>query len=289
MALVNPVASTTSSTGDQLTTAHFSVMMDKLEAMTLAIQKCTEGVGANHQLLMKHSVELAQCRGEIEMLKAENANLKLHIETLSSQNPSKSALSIQEIRARLEREPNIIIAGIPDRSDVDTLTACNEVLAPILVKSRGNIVSAVRLGTGNDKQRLVRVQLSDPGLKYHVLKCKHCADIRKYPRSRILSDLTPMQSEALKDLRRELLERQQRGERHLTIKYVNGEPAIVVQTEGRGGVERAGASAVQPVQPDMCSSTATKRIRSDGDSPEQPQKARKQHPNDPPLEGGRPT
>lgn len=261
-----------------ITLIHYNNLLSQLETLTAAVQACTSGIENNNLLILSQAAEIGSCRHEIEALKTENSVLRARVESL--ENKTEKTLPVQEIRKRLEREPNLIVSGIQEDPQQDMLSICRDLFRPIIDNPEQDIVSARRIGgLSQNRSRLVQVILSRPGLKYHVLKHKSNLNTTRYPRCKVFNDLTPMQSEQLRSLRSELSVRQGRGETGVTIKYIEGEPRIVENWQ-RQATTHPGNLANTEHDPTTAEATGnSKRHRSQDSTPEQPLKNSRIHPN----------
>lgn len=163
--------------------------------------------------------------------------LRHQVQELSKQHSNAVNLDmvINEIEDRKNRSRNVIMYGLPESSSTspedrklhDKLSVSNT-LASLPIQAP-EIVSSFRLGKppSNGQPRPLKVVLSNKHGAVTVLKNKS-----KLPKTiSIQSDMTPYQRDQLKKLRDELADRVDKGEKDLTIKYINKVPRIVSTTK----------------------------------------------------------
>lgn len=275
-----------------LTVTHFQAMMDQLTKLNESVIKCTESVNRNNLLIAQHSVEINSCRQEIEALKVENCNLRQKVELLESSSGGSATgqLGYSEIRLRLSREPNLILAGIPEDIPAHSLVeVVGGVLRPAIHDGGLDVVGVGRIGRRNvNGPRILQVKLKDATSKYTILKNKAQVRDPRFPNMKIFPDLTPMQTDTLKRARRELSRRIQNGERNLTIRYINNEPQIVEsyssdasQTAIHGANGGGPGASLLPDEGQMpkSSGSTSKRTRDEWVSPNQNKKQTRVDPN----------
>lgn len=145
-----------------------------------------------------------------------------------------------EVSDRMRRERNIMIFGMPERQSATDKNQVEEVLN--MIKSPGNVVVAAedirRVGkrtaadVAANKHRPIKVTLRSRSDVISILRNK--AKLRGVARFNSVSlkgDETPRQRDLLKRCRDQLKERMDRGEVDLTIKYVNGSPAVIQKNQ----------------------------------------------------------
>lgn len=221
----------THSSAAPLTTDHFAMLMNELSALKTAVGVCNSNADKSFQLLTEHTKQIAECKNEIEQLRDENRQLTNRVAILEgrSAGTSDSSLSYKEIRSRLSRQSNLILKGIPEGGDRNASEVVSEIIQSILPQ-RGilEIVSTSRVGAVvSGKPRLVKVVLSEPGMKYRILSKKKLLDRKRFPNVAILNDITPEQTRVLRKVKNELHERRSKGETGIFIKYIDEEPCIV--------------------------------------------------------------
>lgn len=171
---------------------------------------------------------------KITTLETELHNLKLapsaDSSTLAKAEPRINEQLIREVQERNEREKNIIIVGIPEQSsaNVDERISKDEAEVMNITSSMGKKlpkpVKVFRIGKYTaGKNRRIKVCYDTPNTAKQLLRNRD-----KLPSNiKIFSDQTPAQQKYLKDLKEELVSRQNNGENDLTIKYSNGVPSII--------------------------------------------------------------
>lgn len=139
---------------------------------------------------------------------------------------------ISELSDRQSRAKNIIMFDIPecDLPDLEQrklrdTEECWKVIGSITSTSQNNI-KVLRLGKPSAEKKFprpIKIIFQTRGEALAILKNKNKL---KKPNS-IKSDQTPMQRQHLIDLRNELHQRTEKGEKELTIKYIKGSPKII--------------------------------------------------------------
>lgn len=163
---------------------------------------------------METAVHLIQ--RDHDKLKSEVSAVKT--ETLSALEAS-SRLAFTEIDNRVMRTSNIIIRGLPEetgsvgerlRSDKDSV---RNVLEAVEANS-ADVTEIRRLGKlDKDRSRLLRVTLRSPTIKQQVLrKAKLLRNSPFFKDVFLQPDLTPMQQELERKLRKEVDDRRKQGE-----------------------------------------------------------------------------
>ncbi|PZC78580.1 hypothetical protein B5X24_HaOG202039 [Helicoverpa armigera] len=183
---------------------------------------------------------------EIQNIKTNNSTTEdkiKHIECEISQiknqqhknSPPAESLSLSyehlilEMKERCEREHNIVIVGIPEITDQNSIARQkhdNEEVIKItkmLVEDCPIPIKCLRLGKYSPtKNRAIKVQFNNNNTPKQLLQNKS-----KLPDNmRLFSDQTPSQRKYLLSLRDEMNKRIENGEKDLTIKYVKGVPSI---------------------------------------------------------------
>lgn len=159
----------------------------------------------------------------VQALQDDIKELKLNQQTVGS-DTFKMEEVIQEIAERQKREANIIIFKLPENVN------CKQQVVDIIKKIAPEVITDQltirRLGTGNgQKPAPVKVTLNSSVDVIAVLKNKRKLK-DSFPQIVIATDQTKMQQEYYKKVKGELLDRQNKGESDLYIKYVNGVPRI---------------------------------------------------------------
>lgn len=201
-----------------------------------------------------------------EELIAENKNLKMQIGTLSDtvkQNEEKIIAlrsEVQQLKSvpsapphplatletihedlfeefqdRFERSKNIIIVGVPEKHisnrEERHETERNEAARIIntIYPDCPRAVKVIRVGKYDGKKiRPLKISFSAQEIAKTVLRNKANLQVDGV---RIYSDQTPQQQKFMKNLKDELQQRIDNGEKDLTIKFSKGKPKIVEQSK----------------------------------------------------------
>ncbi|KAG5876173.1 hypothetical protein JTB14_017882 [Gonioctena quinquepunctata] len=134
------------------------------------------------------------------------------------------------MRMRMEREKNVIIFGIEETLEIDSIV--KDVTAPNTVK----IINTTRLGKPAEyRERPVEVELLNSQDVVAVLRNKSKVPKHLFPNIKISSDKTPLQIQELKALHKELDEKKKtaEGKYNYAIKYINNIPKIVTISDER--------------------------------------------------------
>lgn len=173
----------------------------------------------------QHTIKLLE--SELQALKCNNQPA-----TSMSENHILSSNEglIKEMQDRQNREKNIILVGLPEQ----TITGAEERIlkdetdvlniTTMVSKELPKPFKILRIGKySSERNRLIKVCYETSGPAKQLLRNKEKlpADIK------IFSDQTPAQQKYLKNLKEELVRRQNNGDTELTIKYVNGTPSII--------------------------------------------------------------
>lgn len=153
---------------------------------------------------------------------------KSYVNLSSPTNDNLKEDLIQETTERLKRASNVIITKLPEVSPEEDLEAVKDVIR--LVTGSSVNVSAHRLGRHKEDQdriRPLKVVVDNPDTVLKILKNKKKLLNTKYKKLSIFNDQTPKQRDFLTQIRNELKDRIDKGEKDITIKYVNGSPTIV--------------------------------------------------------------
>lgn len=148
-------------------------------------------------------------------------------------NEKCTPVDTAEIMERVRRSHNIIIRNVQESNAVeqDTITV-NQIFDHIIPQQSHHVISISRIGTHSPpKNRPILVSFSNPSIVKKILRNKKLLKLVDSFRAISLSDdLTPNQSNYLRELRDRLRHRLQQGETDLTIKFLKGVPTIVSQT-----------------------------------------------------------
>lgn len=184
---------------------------------------------------MKLSNERTHSAMQVKMESLESDLNKLKTSTKTESITLENGLIlgeqiIQEMQNRNNREKNIVLVGLPEQ-----ITSTPE---DRLSKDEADVFKIISLVcTGIPKpSKVFRIGKFKPGKNRSIKVCFETIEPAKnLLRNRnklqdglkIFSDQTPTQQNFMKSLREELKRRQDNGETNLTIKYVNGTPAII--------------------------------------------------------------
>lgn len=170
---------------------------------------------------------------QVPMLRKLVSELKEQVMELKENQPTAVNVDviIQEKVERENRSRNVILFGIEEantsrQEDIKSHDKSQvlDALAQVPLQE-SELVTTIRLGKPiANKPRPLKVILRSRQNAIKILKTKS-----KLPSSiSVKSDMTPYQREQLKKLRLELTERTNNGEKDLTIKYINGQPKIII-------------------------------------------------------------
>lgn len=182
---------------------------------------------------------------DLKELKALILNLQKDIQDLKSNNSASTAKSqfieideiINEIDQRNLRKGNMVIFGVPEKNQ--DLTAAdvveserndvNKILKCIIPDNNIPVLNIKRMGVyNNSKCRPIKLFLEDEKLvKNYIMKSAALKKNRAFQKIYCSFDRTPRQIEYYKDVRKELVRRQESGESDIRIKYFKGIPKIV--------------------------------------------------------------
>ncbi|XP_045476319.1 uncharacterized protein LOC123681986 [Harmonia axyridis] len=211
------------------------------------IKKCSEQVERNSSLLREHDSAISECQRSITDLHTTNNSVLSEISSLKSKigeignmvvtaknsvsgvaSGSSDAVSSREILERLKRSYNIIIKNIPEGNDADDVEVVKGILNSIDNSACDTVVSVTRIGRASNNRRPVKVCFSNFHTPLKVLKSRRLIlDNPALKNYHISDDKSREQVEKLNRTREELKNRLDKGEKHITIKYINGEPSIV--------------------------------------------------------------
>lgn len=183
-------------------------------------------------------------KSQLDELKDIIAKLKKEIEILQqrvAETPVKESsnfleTAIREVRDRISREKNVIVYGIPENTEENDCVT--KVLNVIADNNRDKFEpqSFRRLGkVGNvsGKPRPLRVSFNDRQTVINILRNKHKLRVSQlFKNITVKDDQTPYQLNLLKEVRSQLNQRTEAGEKNLTIKYIGGVPKVTAKTDG---------------------------------------------------------
>lgn len=176
------------------------------------------------------SSKMTANEAELQALQSNLSSLNL----LSGDLSDNSEIIIREMQERNNRMKNVIIAGIPESSGANGLERRDNDLKQVLKvlsilnDSNPKPEKIFRLGKYKpEKTRHIKVCFNDDKIPKVLLRERSKLDNN----TKIFSDNTPLQSKYYNKIKLELKNRQQAGEKNLTIKYFNGVPKIVTNSE----------------------------------------------------------
>lgn len=167
-------------------------------------------------------------------------NLSARLEKLESKSTLLNDLTpecfesvVREVRERIKRENNVILYGVPEKDDTNTVSTVAQILHTIKPIDTPTVTTQniVRLGQRDkdvSKSRPVRVTFSNVDEVRFCLRNKHL--LKSSPNFKtiyIKNDETHYQRELLAKCKTELKERIDNGEDNITIKYSKGVPSII--------------------------------------------------------------
>ncbi|XP_050503548.1 uncharacterized protein LOC126882617 [Diabrotica virgifera virgifera] len=211
--------------------AQFTILNSALTDCKTQINNLTDLVSAQSQTISTCVADISDLRKENQSLNNNLKALENKVIKLESKNvPTTSESVFQESYERLKRSENIIITGVPESNNTeDDISKASEILENVIPKNHFQIKSAARLGKIDlNKPRVFRITLNSRDQVLSILKNKYKVPKDKYPRINIISDSTPQQLQFISEVRNELTRRKDQGEENLTIKYVKGQPTIVI-------------------------------------------------------------
>lgn len=176
--------------------------------------------------------EIITClQNEIQKLKSEpRTHMTSMQHTLVPNNYDDFMLELQE---RTTRSKNIIIVGVDEQHSDNTekrreLDRCEaERITTIIYPGCPKPEKIIRIGRYDEmKARPMKLCFDSQETVKIILRNKTGIKENSF---RIYSDQTPYQQNFMVNLKKELKERQERGETDLTIKYIKGIPKIITQ------------------------------------------------------------
>ena len=187
-------------------------------------------------------MELADMRAEISSLSERVKDLEDRPSISSEQNSSPSAQDIlEELHDREVRSRNVIIFGIPEPQEpspelsrVADVNGARAILGEIIPQDI-LVPGTYRLGKPRTESiRPLCVRLGSAEDVKSVLRNKH----RYKGPFKITEDKTKMERETLMQLRAKLRELHEKGESHMTIRYIHGTPRIVPNNHRRDASQK---------------------------------------------------
>lgn len=165
--------------------------------------------------------------------------LKTEVDALRTSQPAVNVEAIiDEIEERNRRASNVIMFGVPElHADGDEPTSVEarkifdqEQVEKALASLPEPVapVALIRLGKPQPGSGPRPIKLVLPNRKAAIQVLKNGKKLRGVTAK---NDLTPCQRDHLKNLRRELTQRIEKGEDNLTIRYVNNKPIITTHID----------------------------------------------------------
>lgn len=170
------------------------------------------------------SARFTNLESAVTKVQLDHTSLKSEVASVKTQMCSLvndfSKVSMTEMENRMTRLNNIIVRGLPELSGTveerlsgDT-TAVKEMLSALNFEAV-DVRNVKRLGNpaaSNTRPRLLCVTLPDINIKQQALRKSKLLTQTSFKDVFIQGDLTPMQQVHERELRRELMERRQKGE-----------------------------------------------------------------------------
>ena len=180
----------------------------------------TEVVAALKNDFDEISSKLSHLIKRIDELEKKNTELELKCSKLEKKTNESTTFFLDEVEDRLRRRKSLVISGVPEQSEgtADLRNEADEkfvvqLLSQVCELPKSRILRIHRIGRQQDKDRLIRVVLTDENDTHETLrKAKLLRDLPSYDRVFINPDLTPFQREIAKKLRDELRRRRGLGE-----------------------------------------------------------------------------
>lgn len=183
-------------------------------------------------IVYEFNKSLSILENRLDIQDAKIIELETKIATLESsknvnRNPTVDKEDLfTEIEERRIRSKNIIVYGLANESEeCDDLLLINDIFKQI--SDFPMAVSTRKIGVSRGNGTIpVKVTFQNDTDSRYILKFKN--KLGKFKIS-VKNDLTPEQQRYLKNLSQELNNRIERGEKNLTIKYIKGNPKIVMK------------------------------------------------------------
>lgn len=200
--------------------------------------------GTITKLINEHLLKLTERVASLEMEVTSLRNLVKNNNSSPNRLPPSNIESIvSEVSERNKRSSNLIIIGVEEgnfNNATDQMNhdkqAITEILAKLSVKLDDNeTIVPIRLGKSNNSQsrrnRPIKIRLSSEDAVLNILRrspeLKKVETLRKIV---VCKDRTPLELQHIKMVKRELMDRQAKGELNLSIKYFRNVPRIVQNT-----------------------------------------------------------
>lgn len=216
---------------------------NKMQRDMTEIKEQLNGIKVSTNLVIedqnKIKVEIEKLKSQCDKNEQNISQLQTSVRLAKTSQPSTSQSQptsftyeevLLECQERTQRQKNIIVLGIPeslnddnnDRFDYDRKEILN--VLNTLNKNCPEPVKMFRIGKFTPgKNRLIKVCFESEQTTLKLLRDR--GNLQN--NIKIFSDQTANQQNHLKCLREELLQRQESGETHLTIRYIRGTPKIV--------------------------------------------------------------
>ncbi|KAG6438947.1 hypothetical protein O3G_MSEX000354 [Manduca sexta] len=198
-----------------------------------SIKLTVDLVNKEHKTLRSDVTNLSTMQKNIEekILNLESEITDFKKSPATCPTSTKTEAIVAEINERKYRSKNIVVVGIPEntatnredrmKSDKSAITKILETInapcsEPIRINRLGKYISG--------KNRPIKISFDSQETAKYILKNKKKLQSDKI---KLYSDQTPIQKLYLKELTQELTSRIEKGEKNLTIKYINNVPKII--------------------------------------------------------------
>lgn len=220
-----------------------SEIKNELKTLKNVTQNLSEKYNNIHEELSTIKSENLEIKEKMQNLETEIQSLKENENNVNCPALSQAAAAtftgppfathedlILEVQERQRRLQNLIIVGIPEKSESDA-TIRKQYDHDLIMRTLKSIydncpppTKVMRLGKYKyGKNRPLKLFFESADTVKHIFKnrSKISNDVRIY------ADQTPAQLNYIKDLKVDLQKRQAGGELDLVIKYINGHPKII--------------------------------------------------------------
>lgn len=193
------------------------------EAKDEIITVLKEDLNSVKEKLESLTSRITDVEATVTSIQKSHAKIISEIETVKKETLSaceaSCKMTMSEIDGRLSRMNNIVIRGLPEvdgtvseriRHDLDSVQKIMHVIEP---NASIAVSDAKRLGKpSKDRARLLRVSLPSGCCKQQILRKARSLRNTSFKDVFIQPDLTKVQQAVERDLRKELVDRRQRGE-----------------------------------------------------------------------------
>jgi hypothetical protein len=174
---------------------------------------------------------------QMGILEGQVKGLDAAVKTLSAQKCVQTGAPdmcemISEIEERVDRSKNLILYNVPEPVVASREASLSADLSMVsstihgMIDQEIDIRRVTRIGKKSERPRPIKVELRDKSDALLVL-----TNSRSAPSGiKVKNDLTWHQRNRIGELRKELEERLQQGEKNITIRYINANPKIVSTT-----------------------------------------------------------